>query len=125
MNQRVAVLLLKGLGCSADIANNGTEAVRAYSTGRYDLVLMDCQMPEMDGYTAAATIRQQEPAGRRRPIIALTANAGQEVRERCLAAGMDDYLAKPVRMEDLAAILDRWAIAERTLAPQQSEKLLA
>jgi two-component system, sensor histidine kinase and response regulator len=107
-NQKVAALLLKRLGLGVDLAANGLEAVAAVQAGHYDLVLMDCQMPEMDGFAATKAIRQLEIAGRHIPIIALTANALDGERERCLAVGMDDYLSKPVRAEALIQKLDKW-----------------
>ena len=82
--------------------------MRATLANRYDVVLMDCQMPEMDGYQAAAAIRAAESGGQHTPIVALTAGAMQEDRERVLAAGMDDYLAKPVRIADILAVAARW-----------------
>ena len=109
INQRVAVAMLESGGYAVDTVSNGTEAVRAIRSHRYDLVLMDCQMPEMDGYEAAAAIRAEEGTGRRTPIVALTAGAMEQDEERCLAAGMDGYLAKPVRRADMLAAVDRWA----------------
>ncbi len=89
------------------MAANGLEALDALARIEYDAVLMDCQMPEMDGYTATAEFRSRHP-GRSIPIIAMTAGATEADRDRCLAAGMDDYLAKPVRPEQVAAMLARW-----------------
>ncbi len=111
VNQLVATKMLKKLGCQADIAGNGREALEALSRGAYDLVLMDCQMPEMDGFEATRSIRAGEPEGRRQPIIAMTALAMSGDRERCLAAGMDDYLSKPVKIEALRETLQRWSPA--------------
>ena len=110
-NQMVALAMLKRLGVRADYVGDGAEAVDAVVRVPYDVVLMDCQMPHMDGYTAARHIRQAEAAGHRLPIIAMTANALAGERERCLAAGMDDYLAKPVRIAEVADMLARWAPA--------------
>jgi signal transduction histidine kinase/DNA-binding NarL/FixJ family response regulator len=113
MNQRVAVGLLSRLGYAAEVVSSGLEAVQVMreQPDRYAAVLMDCQMPELDGFAATATIRQHEHPGTRVPIIAMTANALQGDRERCLSAGMDDYLSKPVRREELAAVLARWTAA--------------
>ena|SRR5579875_124904 len=108
VNQRVVARLLERLGCAVDVVANGQEAVAAAARRPYDLILMDCQMPEMDGFAATAAIREREGATRHTPIVALTANALPSDRERCLAAGMDDYLPKPVRAEELAVVLRRW-----------------
>jgi len=108
INQRLALGMLLKLGYRADVAENGQAALTALERGNYAAVLMDCQMPEMDGFAATAAIRQREGDGRHTPIIAMTANAMKGDRERCLAAGMDDYVAKPFRVEDLAAALARW-----------------
>jgi two-component system sensor histidine kinase/response regulator len=116
VNQKVVQAILNRLGFQATCVANGCEAVEAVRMAPYDLILMDCQMPEMDGYEAARRIRAIEPEGRRARIIALTANALAGDREKCLAAGMDDYLAKPVRYEDVAQILHR-EFARWTSAP--------
>jgi signal transduction histidine kinase/CheY-like chemotaxis protein len=108
VNQRVAKRLLQKLGCQVDIASNGIEAVARCATVHYQLVFMDCQMPEMDGFTATKHIRLQQQAGYRLPIVALTANAMAGDRELCLAAGMDDYLTKPLRITDLSRALSQW-----------------
>jgi signal transduction histidine kinase/DNA-binding response OmpR family regulator len=105
VNQRVARLLLRNIGQRADLATNGVEAVSALQRQHYDLVLMDCQMPEMDGFAATREIRERIPADRQPYIVAMTANALEGDRERCLNAGMDDYIAKPVDRERLRAIL--------------------
>jgi PAS domain S-box-containing protein len=107
VNQQLAMLLVKKLGHGADVASNGLEALEALERDLYDVVLMDVQMPEMDGLEATRRIYQRWPEGRRPHIIAATANALQEEREACLAAGMDDYLSKPIRMEELVAALSR------------------
>ncbi len=108
VNQHVAQAILRKLGLKADLAVNGKEAVDAVLAQDYDLVLMDCQMPEMDGFQATRQIREQETSARRVPILAMTANAMQGDRERCLECGMDDYLAKPVTLDGLKNALHRW-----------------
>jgi two-component system sensor histidine kinase/response regulator len=113
VNQEICVQMLVNLGCDVEVVNDGRAALEAAFKQAYDVVLMDCQMPVMDGFEASAAIRscEIEPAGpgrRRLPIIALTANAMAGDRERCLAAGMDDYLSKPFKKEALRAVLERW-----------------
>ncbi|MFZ2269555.1 MAG: EAL domain-containing protein [Azonexus sp.] len=108
-NQIVAAGMLRLLGCTSGIAKNGREAVAQWQDGQWDLILMDCSMPEMDGYQATATIRsQEEGSGRRTPIIAMTANVLPIDIERCRMAGMDDHLAKPLTLETLTARLEKW-----------------
>jgi CheY-like chemotaxis protein len=120
VNQKLALRLLAQMGYRADVAANGVEAIQALERQPYDVVLMDVQMPEMDGLDATREIRARWPAaeqqGRPRPrIIAMTANAMREDREICLAAGMDDYVSKPVRVEELVQALSRcWPVATRS-----------
>jgi CheY-like chemotaxis protein len=115
--QKVGKAILAHCGCSVDVAGNGREAVEAFARQRYDLIFMDCQMPGMDGYEAAAVIRARESKNRaegavaRIPIVALTGLASQQDRERCLEAGMDDYLSKPFSVATMKSILDRWLSA--------------
>jgi two-component system sensor histidine kinase/response regulator len=109
MNQRVVARMLDKMGYRADVAGNGREAVEALRRIPYAAVLMDCQMPEVDGFEATARIRDRERAsGGHTPIIAVTASAMKGDRERCLEAGMDDYLGKPIRRQELEAVLERW-----------------
>jgi two-component system sensor histidine kinase/response regulator len=109
INQHVAQRMLEKLGCEVLVASDGQRAVELARTERFDLVLMDVQMPVLDGHQATAEIRRLEAAlGRHTPIVALTAHAMQGYAQRCLDSGMDDYLSKPVRKESLAAILERW-----------------
>jgi signal transduction histidine kinase/CheY-like chemotaxis protein len=107
-NLKLTVRLVERLGYHADVASNGAEAVRMIEHTPFDAVLMDCQMPEMDGYEATKLIRKTESAARHLPIVAMTADALSGDRERCLAAGMDDYISKPVKLHVVAAVLGRW-----------------
>jgi two-component system sensor histidine kinase/response regulator len=107
VNQALAVAILTRLGYHADVADNGRQAVGLVIHGRYRLVLMDCQLPVLDGYQATAEIRRREGTTRHTPIVAMTAGVPED-RERCLAAGMDDHIAKPVLLAEVEAILARW-----------------
>jgi two-component system sensor histidine kinase/response regulator len=131
VNQKVAVKILERLGYRVEVADNGREALAACARTRYDAVLMDGQMPGMDGYEATRKIRERETrGGRRLPIIAMTASAMKGDREKCLEAGMDDYVSKPVTPEGIEAVLKRWigaatAPAERAAGePAASGSLL-
>ena len=106
VNQKVATRILEKIGIHADVAANGHEAVEMFRTIPYDIVFMDCQMPEMNGYEASTRIRQSEVSGNRVPIVALTAEAIQDCRDKCLQAGMDDFLPKPVKLEDLILAIE-------------------
>jgi CheY-like chemotaxis protein len=121
VNQMVARRLLEKLGCRTDVVDNGRDAVEAVERTRYDVVLMDIQMPVMDGFEASARIRHAETAEDRVPIIAMTAHAMQGDRERCLAAGMDGYVAKPVNLAALDEV--RSGLARRADAPPVPDAL--
>ena len=110
INQKVAQSILGKLGCKADVVANGLEAVRALELIDYDIVLMDCQMPEMDGYQATAMIRNPDSKvlNHKVTIIAMTANAMKGDKEHCIEAGMNDYLSKPVKKDELAELLVKW-----------------
>jgi CheY-like chemotaxis protein len=116
VNQRVVQLMLKKSGYQADVVANGREALSMLERAPYDLILMDCQMPEMDGYETTRRIRSLEQGQRHIPIIALTANTMQGDREKCLAAGMDDFLSKPIRLHDLLNVLQRYLPVAGSLA---------
>jgi CheY-like chemotaxis protein len=110
-NQLTAMRMLEKMGHAVHVVSNGLQAVKslAYSGGRYDLVFMDCQMPEMDGFTATREIRKAEIiSGRHIPVIAMTANAMSGDREACIAAGMDDYIPKPISRGAISEALVRW-----------------
>ena len=124
MNQKVAVRLLEKVGYQTDVVTNGRLAVEAVRSNQYDLVLMDCQMPEMDGFAATAEIRRMEGKERHTIIFALTANAMLGDRERCIEAGMDDYLSKPFDLPSLQKAVDTW-MGKDGPKPRQPEKMQA
>jgi CheY-like chemotaxis protein/HPt (histidine-containing phosphotransfer) domain-containing protein len=117
VNQKVAQRFLERLGCRVAVVENGVESIKAWERGSFDLVLMDVQMPIMDGYTATREIREREGARRRTPIVALTADAMTGQLERCLEAGMDGLLTKPLSAEALQNVLERYGLAMTELSP--------
>jgi CheY-like chemotaxis protein/HPt (histidine-containing phosphotransfer) domain-containing protein len=120
INQKVGLSVLNKLGYRADVANNGIEVLKALEQKIYDVLFLDVQMPEMDGLEAARKICERWPADKRPKIIAMTGNALLGDREKCLTAGMDDYISKPVRIAELQAALERWG----PLRPQQGDTTL-
>ena len=122
INRVVTRKLLGQLGYSLEVAVNGREAVEKWASGEFTLILMDCQMPEMDGFEATACIREQEKDGRYTPVIALTANALQGDRQHCLEAGMDDYLSKPIELESLRKMIDRWTEPDSRGVPERERR---
>ena len=127
INQKVAARILHQIGYQPDMAENGLKALETLDQKAYDLVFMDVMMPEMDGLEATHSIRvrQKDPGshpnyGGRIIIVAMTAHAMQSDREKCLAAGMDDYLAKPIRPADIRGIIEKWGIPAATPANQTS-----
>ena len=107
----------KGRRIRPDLAANGREAIKMFESIPYDLIFMDCQMPDMDGYAASREIRSGETAGRRVAIVAMTAEAMAGSREACLAAGMDDYIAKPVKLEEIFEALQEWLPEKKPETP--------
>ena len=123
-NQKVASGVLRMYGCEVALAGNGREGIQAFSEGQYDMILMDCQMPVMDGYQATAEIRRMEleQGGKNRvPIIAMTGHALAGDREKCLEAGMDDYLTKPYKMEEALEVLQRWSALSAPTAHKEQQ----
>ncbi len=110
VNRMLACKLLEKLGCSVEVACDGREAFELWRSGDFDIVFMDCQMPELDGYRAAQMIREYESKHNweRTPVIAMTAQAMPGDRERCFQAGMDDYVSKPAKLETVELMLERW-----------------
>jgi CheY-like chemotaxis protein len=117
VNQQVGLWMLQQFGLSADVASNGREVIEQLHRQPYDVVLMDVQMPDMDGWQATREIRRLWPEHERPRIVAMTASALQGDREKCLQAGMDDYVSKPIRVEDLRAVLQKCSAASLTVAP--------
>ena len=114
MNQRLVVRMLERRGYTVVVAGDGRQALAALGKERFDLALMDVQMPEMDGFEATAAIRKREKStGEHLPVIAMTAYAKKEDRARCLRAGMDDYVPKPIQPEEVLSVIERWTGAER------------
>ncbi|MGI8810566.1 MAG: response regulator [Acidimicrobiales bacterium] len=121
INQEVAKGILAKLGFGCDVAGDGIEALAALERRTYDAVLMDCNMPEMDGFEATVEIRRREAGLRHVPIIAMTAAAMVEDRQRCIAAGMDDYVSKPVKALDLEMVLNRWLVGGQSTPEPASD----
>jgi signal transduction histidine kinase len=110
INQRVATAMLKNIGCEVDIAENGADAIRQVEEGEFDLVFMDCQMPIMNGYDAARGIRELDSEKQKIPVVAMTANVGGSEQIHCFEAGMNDFLAKPVKLAELSALVSKWLL---------------
>ena len=110
VNRKVAGGILERLGLQVDFAANGAEAVQMFESASYRAIFMDCQMPQMDGYTATREIRSREREGVRVPIVAMTADAMAGAREACLEAGMDDYISKPVQRTALIEKVEQWVV---------------
>jgi CheY-like chemotaxis protein len=126
VNRLVAVRVLERRGYHVHVVNDGREALQALATQRYDAVLMDCQMPDIDGYEATRELRRRERGtSLHTPVIAMTAHAMTGDRERCIAAGMDDYVTKPVRSQTLTDVLERWISAEARPEEHGPPRILA
>jgi two-component system, sensor histidine kinase and response regulator len=126
VNMEVGIAILESMGCIVETAENGLRALDRHASGEYSLIFMDRQMPEMDGFDATAEIRRREAAaGRRTPIVALTPSVVEDSRERCLAVGMDDYLAKPFTLEQMRAMLDTWLTLPKQPSPPRLAVLAA
>lgn len=125
INQKVAVAILKKTGYQTDVVGNGRDALEAIAKTHYDLVLMDVHMPLMDGYEAAAEIRRREGPGRQLPIIALTAADVAGERKQCLEAGMDDFISKPISVDEFCRTVARWLPQNATVVPTSQDGLSA
>ena len=123
VNQIVVEAFLHKLGCTVAIAHDGQMAIEMWGSGTYDMIFMDCQMPLLDGYEATRKIRSLETTGHHAPIVAMTAHAMAGDREICLACGMDDYITKPLKIEDLARTLERWSPALSKSSPDQPQRI--
>lgn len=108
VNRRVAQRMLERLGCDVGLADNGRAAVQLAQSTPYDVIFMDCLMPDMDGYEATRELRRLHDGKARVPIIALTGHSAEQERDRCLQAGMDDFISKPVSMESFSTVLKAW-----------------
>lgn len=124
VNQRVAAAMLRRLGYEVDVVDNGAKAVEAMSTRGYDAVLMDCEMPVLDGFEATRRVRAAEGDGRHVPIIAMTAHVLRGDRERCIGAGMDDFIAKPIDLVRLGRVLARWVTDSRDTEERRRDALM-
>ncbi|MCX8065208.1 MAG: response regulator [Candidatus Hydrogenedentes bacterium] len=126
VNQQVAIEILKSYGCEITIATNGHEAIEWVKRRKFDIILMDCEMPQLDGFSAAREIRLLEQPGTHTPIIALTAHALRGDRERCISAGMDDYIPKPIEANKVEEILEKWVgrktLEEKPVSVEEVEK---
>jgi CheY-like chemotaxis protein len=116
VNQKLAVKLLEKFGCQVEVAANGKEAVEMTEKKDYDIIFMDCQMPVMDGYEATVLIRRRKDSTKHVAIIAMTAHALEGEREKCLKAGMDDYLPKPIKKEAFLGMIQKWIREEEVCA---------
>jgi CheY-like chemotaxis protein len=123
VNQQIAVRMLEKLGCVVEVAGNGLEALELHRATPYALIMMDCQMPELDGYQATEKIRAlEEGSARHTPVIALTACTTQDEQEKCVASGMDDFISKPIRPQALNDMLTRWLCAPAASLPEAPSK---
>lgn len=118
VNQEVIIAMLEDYGIETELVENGRDAVNALARGPFDLIFMDCQMPEMDGFQATSCIRNSNQNTRNIPIIAMTANVMMQDRSECFAAGMNDYLGKPIRRRELAGVLNKWLPVQAEEAPE-------